>query len=165
MNKDDRGVLLLWVAVLLLFGGAIVYGVVLATAVALKIAAAVISAAALLMGAIVNHSLAMLKEQELERQRQMQQNYVALVGKIGIYLRETKATADELDSIHLLSWIYGTPQVIMATQEFMASRTSTLLRKLLVAMRKDVGLPEPPPEITVENVFGAVEPRGALNKD
>src|SRR5258706_4934260 len=122
MNKDDRGVLLLWVAVLLLFGGAIVYGVVLATAVALKIAAAVISAAALLMGAIVNHSLAMLKEQELERQRQMQQNYVALVGKIGIYLRETKATADELHSIHLLSWLYGTRQVIMGQQQFIGSR-------------------------------------------
>src|SRR5207248_2036391 len=108
-----------------------------------------IGAVALVLGAILTHAFTALREQRLEQLRQKQENYAQLINHIAEFVRNPNATRDTFESIHLYSWLVGSPSVIAFTQKFMKDMDDKTLENLLIAMRYDLGLPKTPRSVTI----------------
>ena len=139
--EEDAKIGALWAIVLIITIGAAIYGLRETAEAVSKIVVAIIGATAILLGAIVTHALTSLREQRIEIQRQRQENYGKLLEKLATFVRDPKKEADEFTKVHLYSWVVGSAEVVESTTEFMKKRSKDNLRKLLLAMRNDVGLP------------------------
>lgn len=150
MNTERLGVVVLGVVCAVLAVYAIFYGIVQAAPTIATVAAAVIAAAAGIIAAIVNHTLTELREQELERNRRMQDNYRMILDKLGEYLREPAAHRDKIASANLLSWVVASPAVVMKTIQLLkieeekpqTTDKAEVLKELLLLMRQDLGMSE-----------------------
>lgn len=140
MKREDMAIGVLWVVGVAITVAASVYGIATALDAAAKIMVAVIGGMAMILVAIVTHALTSIREQRLELQRQKQQNYAALLDRLVPFVRAPKVKGDEFTSIHLYSWVVGSPEVVVQTKIFIDRRTEEGLRHLLLAMRQDVGL-------------------------
>ena|ERR1051326_4047798 len=113
MRLTERVALLLfWTIALLVVIGATVYALFMAVDNITRVAVAVIGAAAIVVGAIINHALAVQREQEAERRRLLQQNYASILERVSKYVRSNRKDEDSLESAHLFSWIVASPRVI-----------------------------------------------------
>jgi hypothetical protein len=162
MKRETLGIAALWLVIIAVVGLASWYGIHETVNAVLKIAVAIIGAAAILLGAILTHALTTLREQHLEQRRHMQENYKNLVERIAPYVRDPK-NSDDFETIHLHSWVVGSPRVVSCTQTFMAERSPDALRQLLAAMRSDLGLREAPKGVSLENILKQPEPKSGLN--
>ena len=129
-----------WALILIIVVGSVIYAFVASLDNITKLAVAVVGVGGAILGALVNHSLTLQREQEAERRRMMQQNYSVLLDRICKYVRNNRKDEDALDSAHLYSWIVGTSYVIRETVEFMDNPSTSNLRQLLMTMREDIGL-------------------------
>jgi hypothetical protein len=142
MRVGERiALLVLWAVILVVVGGAITYAFVQALDNVTKLAVSVVGVGGVIVGAIVSHSLTIMREQEAERRRLMQQNYLVLLDRVCKYVRSNRKDEDAFDGAHLYSWIVGTPRVIGDTVAFMDNPDGKTLRYLLLTMREDIGLP------------------------
>lgn len=106
---------------------------------------ALIGGAFVLMGGIWTHALTLHREQHLEQQREMQRNYCRLLENIDEVIRKPEVRSDAFSKVHLETWMVGSKDVILMTQSLIKASDKEArkkaLRKLVLAMRKDVGLP------------------------
>jgi signal transduction histidine kinase len=161
MKRPDIAIGGLWFAALVAAAAAVIYAFVYAPSQFLQFAGALVAAAATILVAILTHAFSALREQTLEQQKQKQKNYTELLSNIGKYIRTPAATRDAFETIHLQSWIVGSPEVILATQNFLATPTAKTLDKLLLAMRSDIGL-SGKPGTTTEVLLQPETPTGHL---
>ena len=161
-NRESLVIVLFWIITLLVVIGAAAYALFAAVDNISKIAVAVIGAAALLVSAIVNHALAISREQEAERRKLMQQNYATLLDRVAKYVRNNRKDEDAFDSAHLFSWIVASPTVITKTIHFMDNVDDSTLRDLVNAMREDIGLPSSGLQDVQLRVMQPVAPPGSL---
>ncbi len=124
---------------------------------------ALIAGAVTLMAAVLTHTLAQLREQRQQQQELKQSNYSELLEVAAKYVRKPSDNRDNLDKAHMLSWVVGSKEVIKATQEFTEEQDDVALRKLLEAMRQDIGLSKVPNALE-PNVFPPQEAPGSLKK-
>jgi cobalamin biosynthesis protein CobD/CbiB len=140
MSKDDWAIVVLWGFAIIVVIVASVVGLATKFETVAKIVVAVIGAAAVIISAILTHALTQVRELQLEQQKQRQANYAELLKQVAAFVRDRSAGRDSIDSAHLYSWVVGSEDVIQATQTFVQTVGDQDLRKLLVAMRCDVGL-------------------------
>jgi hypothetical protein len=162
MRIQDWGMLLLIYITVVIIALAVIYGITTVVQQVTDVMVEVIAAAATIIGAIVTHALTAIREQnlqqqryaaqqkleeerykkqqKLEQQRQKQSNYAQLIRLIGPYVRYPERIRDELDTAHLLSWVYGSPDVVMKTVAFKRDITDRKVLELLRAIRDDVGV-------------------------
>lgn len=162
MDNDDRAVVGIWAVVLILAAWAGIYAVTSSLDAVTKVMVAVVGGAAVLLGAILTHALTSLREQKIELQRQRQTNYGILADRLVPFVRAPERS-DELTQAHLYSWVVGSPEVIDCTGRFVKTRSEDNLRALLVAMRRDIGLVELPPNTRFESsLLQQPKPAGGL---
>ena len=140
--KERNAILLLWATFLFVAAGATYYGLVIVADSAARILVAVVAASAGIMTAVVSHSLQRLRELELERLRKREDNYANIVQKLAEFLRDPDGKMDDFTSLHLLTWVVGSPDVVRLTRGFMRERHHERLDMLLIAMRRDLHMSE-----------------------
>jgi flagellar motor component MotA len=153
----------LWAVMILIVGSAVVYGLKTNFDAISKIMVAVIGGAAVLLGAILTHVLAGLREQQQALQRQKQENYKALVEKLTPFVRNPKRQIDDFTATYLQAWVIGDPDVVKMAALFMESPGEKELTQLLNAIRQDIGLAES--DAKLGPILGPVDPEptpGAL---
>lgn len=133
---------LLWAVVIAITLASATFGLRATLDSTAKIVVAIIGASAILMGAILSHVFTAAREQQLERQRRVQENYKALVSKLTPFVRSPKAQLDEITSIYFDCCVIGSAEVIRLTASFLKTRSRRDLGEMLTAMRLDIGLPE-----------------------
>jgi hypothetical protein len=93
--------------------------------------------------AILTHLFAQLREQENQQRRALQDNYMEVLGDIGVLIRE-RAPNDKFSGIHLKTRVVGSKTVIEASKRLMEVVTDgdrcKALDDLIAAMRTDVGM-------------------------
>jgi hypothetical protein len=156
MRREDLAIAVLWSVILVILIFAVVVGLRETIDATSKIIVAVIGAAVTLGAAILTHAFTVLREQRLELQRQKQLNYAALVDKLAPFVRGPKEQIDEFTKAHLFSWVVGSSEVVERTTEFMALRSAPALKALLLAMRRDLGLPDT--DAPLGPLFSPVDP-------
>lgn len=179
-SKVDRISAAILAGVFLLVAvGAAAYGLLVIAEAAADVIVAVITASATLFAAVFGYVFQRLKElelaavqrrQELELQERntKQENYKRVLEELAPFLRNPREEADAFTTAHLLTWVVGSPKVVMLTGELMTARNSGTLDNLLFAMRQDL---EPdqrkgftrPEEMTTKGLFPVPEPKGGLD--
>jgi len=106
----------------------------------IKLGAAIIGAASIIMVAILNHATAVIRAEESEKRRAKQENYRKVVERLAKYVGSQRDDHDFFESAHLETWVYGSSQVVELAQDFMDKCGNDRIKKLLLAMRKDIGL-------------------------
>jgi len=156
MKKEDAMVLVLWV-VLLAIGIILFLNIGSVIQAIGNIAAAFISALAVLIGAILTHALAQIREQSNTQLNEKQRNYLKLLNRIDDVIRNPNEASDRFSKIHLESWVVGSSEVVKLTQSLLESKEKEQKRAAVVAllsqMRAEVGLPKLVNEIDLKQVF------------
>jgi len=143
MKRENAAIAVLWLLTL----GVAVWAAIKTISLLAQFGPAVIAAAATLLAAILTHTLTDVRQQRMEQQKQKQSNYAELLEIAAKYVRNPSDHRDKLDTAHLYSWVVGSSEVIRATQEFTDNRDDVALRKLLDAMREDIGLSGVPNDV------------------
>jgi hypothetical protein len=158
LGRDDWSIIALWALLLVVVGGALVSGLLNEAVQAMgSVLAATITGAVVLLGAILTHTLTELREQRMTQQREMQRNYSTILTNIADVIRKPSSTSDDFSRVHLESWVLGSRDVIRATQALLESKDPgarrAALEELVLAMRRDVGLPAVD-GLKLKSVFG-----------
>jgi hypothetical protein len=144
MRGEDIAIIVLWAVIVLVIALVAYNAPVPLIQAAGQVFAAVVSGGALLLGGILTHTLTQMREQRLIQRQRMQDNYAKLLAKIGDVIRKPENPSDEFSTIHLESWVVGSPEVIQETKNLLAANTDQsrkdALQALVYAMRRDTGL-------------------------
>ena len=124
-----------------------------------EVLAALIAGTVTIGGAILTHALQKEAEQHRLQQEKQQENYAQLIASLDEAIRRGDDPSDEFAKTHLASWVYGSPAVIQSTKGLLLAKDpkskSEELKKLLCAMRRDIGLSLPPDHFEIEGIFKA----------
>ena len=157
MRREDYLISILLVALLGVAVWTISHTIGVAIRAITDMAVAIISATTLIFGGILTHTLTQIREQRLQQERLMQENYKAVIEKIDEVIRKTSYTSDDFSKVHLVTWMVGSVDVIRSTQLLMQAsepaKKGSALNEMVIAMRKDIGLSPTPKDLTISNVF------------
>jgi hypothetical protein len=144
MKGEEIAIVVLWATILFVIGLVAVNALEPLVQAAGQVFAAVVSGGALLLGGILTHTLTQFREQRLSQRQRMQENYAKLLEKVGTIIRDPENLSDDFSTIHLESWVVGSPQVIQKTKELLNATDEgarkAALQALVYAMRADMGL-------------------------
>lgn len=121
------------------------------------VVAAIISALAVFIGAILTHALTQIREQRDRQLMEKQRNYLQLVNQLNEIIRNPHAPSDRFSTVHLESWVVGSPEIVKLTQSLLETKNREQRRKavknLLAKMRTEVGLAKLDESIDLKCVF------------
>ena len=156
MEREDIAIAIMWGISIIAIVATLVSSVYMVVSALGDVLAATLGAAGTLAAAILSHALTDIREQRLVRQERMQSNYSSLIVNIGELIRNPNLPTDEFSTVHLSSWVVGSPEVIRATQHLLTAQNRrcrrTALEELLAAMRVDLGQLTPV-GLTLDHVF------------
>ncbi len=137
MDKNDwifLGVTILLIAILVYISSLVII------VAGKEIVVAIIGLAGIILAAVLKYTTELEQSRQEAIRIERQKNYQKLLEKVGDFIRNP-SEKDAISVVHIESWVFGDPKVVVNTNKLIAAPTVENLKSLLRSMRDSVELP------------------------